>query len=748
MSSVILTNWTVYYASDAGAGKGYKQIKWTGGTTGTNTVNELYSALMHLFDNSAQNTAATSIPIRAVTPTQYEVGAFDTGDRRPWYIDRNSVKHLTGAGLNSAQWTRDTTNRTASHGIVKITRTGTNIVAGDIGATINNATGGDDGWLLHVDGDTLWIRPDTKDAADDWDSTSGNITCNGHTDVQASAAVSAENIWANIYTLGTIEAQTEMVVYQNSSALTQWWSTGHIDILVLVKDFGTLTDSGILIVYARQYTKLYDHYQATVSSGGRTPIPLATAVDTNNGTGYSTFTGTGTDSAKFNVGNYMYVGASWAAATAKAVITAVNSATLTYYLIGDLTLIQSGDTVTEYVPSTGANGDGACTAGTVSATTNGPTDTTPATITVTFGGSNQDLVNGNGSRPYSVIIDCKSVALSIVYQRLKYITRRGETGDIDTLSSPAQSIIGQSYTGIGDYYIPYDGGSIDNPFTEGSAVTAAGFSAVVTSKHDRGTSEGFIIVRNVRGTIPVDNTVLTGGGNTASVDTNGGLDPVTAIAPVKQSPFGTFAGGKFFGARGVWLDNVASADATNFQLIDSEGVEQRPPNSVPIVLTGVVQNTQCYIADSTPTEYLNTTATEVVSGDTYQASTTFTYSTDIDVTIRAREMGYLPFETTGAIKSSGLSVTAVWQVDPNWKLVVSGVNISFTATDTITRASGNFTTDGWLVVMSQVTVEGSATNDGTYTITAVGSNTITVSSGISTAGAEAGITLTYTRRSL
>jgi hypothetical protein len=312
MSSIILTNWTVYYAADVGAGAGMKQIKWTG-TTGTNTLNELYSALMHLFDNSSQMDAADSIPFKAVTPTLYEIGSFDAGDRQPWFIDTDSVKHLTGGGLNTQSWTRDTSARTASQGIVKITRTGTNIVAGDIGATITNSTSGDDGWLLHVDGDTLWIRPDTSAAGDDWDSSSGTITCNSHSDSQASAAVSAESVWSNIYSLGTIADDTELYVYQNGSALSQWWITGHLDILVLTTDFGSLIDLGILAIYARQYSKLYDHYQVDVSDGGRTPIPLSTSTDTNNATGYWTVTLSGGSSTLFNTGNYAYVGASWSA---------------------------------------------------------------------------------------------------------------------------------------------------------------------------------------------------------------------------------------------------------------------------------------------------------------------------------------------------------------------------------------------------------------------------------------------------
>ena len=90
MSTVILTNWTIYYADDAAAGAGMKQIKWTG-TTGTNTLNELYSEIMHVFDNASNNNADDSIPIKAVTPTLYEIGSFDAGDKEPWFIDPVSI---------------------------------------------------------------------------------------------------------------------------------------------------------------------------------------------------------------------------------------------------------------------------------------------------------------------------------------------------------------------------------------------------------------------------------------------------------------------------------------------------------------------------------------------------------------------------------------------------------------------------------------------------------------------------------
>jgi hypothetical protein len=57
--------------------------------------------------------------------------------------------------------------------------------------------------------------------------------------------------------------------------------------------------------------------------------------------------------------------------------------------------------------------------------------------------------------------------------------------------------------------------------------------------------------------------------------------------PVKQSPLGTFAGGKFFGARGVYLTNLAPADIQAYQLIDSNGTTVVPPNYIAVSVNSV-----------------------------------------------------------------------------------------------------------------------------------------------------------------
>jgi len=64
--------------------------------------------------------------------------------------------------------------------------------------------------------------------------------------------------------------------------------------------------------------------------------------------------------------------------------------------------------------------------------------------------------------------------------------------------------------------------------------------------------------------------------------------PANTYANVKASPFGTFAGGKFFGARGIWIENMADADIQNFQLIDSDNTGQNPPNKQAIVISNLL----------------------------------------------------------------------------------------------------------------------------------------------------------------
>ena len=83
---------------------------------------------------------------------------------------------------------------------------------------------------------------------------------------------------------------------------------------------------------------------------------------------------------------------------------------------------------------------------------------------------------------------------------------------------------------------------------------------------------------------------LLGGPGTSASGVQGRLYTTlsTSYPLVKASPFGTFAGGTFFGAQGVFVQNMASADIRSFQLIDANGVVRNPPNLQALSVTGVV----------------------------------------------------------------------------------------------------------------------------------------------------------------
>lgn len=304
----------------------------------------------------------------------------------------------------------------------------------------------------------------------------------------------ANDLWADVYTLGSIVTGAQVYIIQNDAELTPWWSTGHIDILVRVKQAGTEIDNGVLLVMIRDLGSTYDHYQVDCTAGGRNAVPLATSTDLNNQTA---------------------------------------SATIAGY----------------------------------------------SDITITFGTVSKNLHNGNGAVSYDCVVNCAGRPLSQVYEYLKYVTRHNSAS---TINGDA----GEEYLAAG-----------------------AGYTEV------------------------------------------------------KQAPFGTFAGGKFFGARGIWIENYDANDAKNFQLIDASGTTQIPPNVVPVKVTGVVAGDQVavFLLSGVGGSIVSALIDETATGTTSQ--TTRTYTSDEPVLIRVRRYGILPFEVESVIGSTGMSVAAIRTID-------------------------------------------------------------------------------------
>lgn len=200
-----------------------------------------------------------------------------------------------------------------------------------------------------------------------------------------------------------------------------------------------------------------------------------------------------------------------------------------------------------------------------------------------------------------------------------------------------------------------------------------------------------------------------------------------AYTEVKSAPFGTFAGGKFFGARGVWLENYAAQDGNAFQLLDANGATRTPPITMSVAVNGVVAGDRVFVARSSAGAVWKTqftiasrTATTIVVnealaadipdtgtirvGDDRYAYTaisrgtkTFTvggggvsaysagtacyvpivdgqaagtsmssalvYAADFDVIARVRKKGILPFEVATSITSVGASISAIRTTD-------------------------------------------------------------------------------------
>ncbi|KKP72465.1 MAG: hypothetical protein UR68_C0015G0026 [Candidatus Roizmanbacteria bacterium GW2011_GWA2_35_19] len=584
MSDTILSgDFTVYYSAE----NRQKRIVWTGSATGTRTVNQLYSALQDLFDELTQ--LDDGVPMSAQTPTEYTIGIVDPGDKDPWFIDRTTVEHLTGGALKTASWDRV---QDSNVGIVKVVCNNTSIVSGDIGMDIS-IDAGDAGTLLDVKGtgagSELWIRPDTYAVGNSWDSGT-TITCNAHTATFTSVTSAGESLWANIYTLGTIESNTHIYIQQNPTATSpllvaykgtsDWWEDGHIDILVNVKELGTETDEGWIYVFARQYSKTYSYYSVDLTNGGRNPIPLQTGNDLDNQTGFretdmATSSGTFVDGEVFDDD---------ATGLKKAVVTSWNETTkvLQYYLIGDpISDFSNGDAIT---------GVTSLATGTVVT----PTDIGPAALspvpTVTFGGlttgGSYDIDEDGTAENYSIVLDCISATnhrVTTMYEWTKYLTRRGNSADIVN-GTPVQQ--GQFYVGS-EYRIRYSGSVTGGTIDDGDKVTQE-TSGAIGYVVNHNTTDKIIVLRNTRGTFATHATTHTlstvgGGGGSVEVDTE-----ASAIAPITAAPFGTFAGGKFFLAPGVVLANFHSLDLNNFQLVDDNGTVRVAPTKVYVTVNNVL----------------------------------------------------------------------------------------------------------------------------------------------------------------
>jgi hypothetical protein len=103
----------------------------------------------------------------------------------------------------------------------------------------------------------------------------------------------------------------------------------------------------------------------------------------------------------------------------------------------------------------------------------------------------------------------------------------------------------------------------------------------------------------------------------------------------KAAPFGTLAGGVFFGAQGVWIQGMDSSDDNNIKLTDHNGNLREPYTSV----TVTVSNTR---ADDVIAVYLEDGTTGLPDKDTYTSHATNNVQSDSTFD---KDSGSFPIDT-------------------------------------------------------------------------------------------------------
>ena len=594
-------------------------MRASGASTTVYTSLQLYSAVADEAD--AFQAMGFRNPMLPTTPNAFSMENF-------YFIPRSTTEFLK-EGTFTCDWTSGVLPDTNGNGVVRVVYAGgTNFVAGDIGRQVIQTTGGDSGTLLdfEIDPDGLlyaWIRPDVSGTDVFAGSGSLTVVADGGTGASTTSGTGATGVtkYTAIQAIGSVPTASEVYVIQNrvkladsETALFQWWATdptlalGIISVLIRTRTAGVDIADEDLEVFARRYTSLFDNFRLNVAAGGFSALPLASAPDINNTTGYWAgvwSTGTGTAMLVGDVLDNTFAGKLGGAYVVTAVADSGATGTFEYYNVGDLTEFASADTFT----SSNRNGtiNGAPTAN-----VGGPTETgagNGGTVTITIGHVLSDHDGSGTTEPYSVTIDAQGpgangVAVADVYERIKYVCRRGS--DATFWDTVACTVTGEQYHGIeAQVWTVTESGT----FTQGDDITGqGGFTARVLGVNataaGEGTLQNYVMLTDAQTSLDTiaDNDLLTDttGGDTVNADT-GGAGGATQNFPSsnKASPFGTFTGTQLFGSRGIMYTGQGDNDTQAYTLIDDNGTQRVSPNTVSFIVSNTLALDRVLVARDT-----------------------------------------------------------------------------------------------------------------------------------------------------
>ena len=645
------------------------------------TTRALYSFIQDTFDELVQ--LDDTVPMSAQTPTEFTL-------INGWFIDDESVKFLYGGALQTSGYD-------AVIQMIAFQAGGyTSAINSDIGKMVNDDAA-NTGNLLHFNNTTRkwWVRWGTAIANPSAITLDDSGTGAGTTN--AAPDFSGEDLYANVYTLGSIAVNPnpQTYIFQNSSSITPWWNRGDqnaaIDILVKVKELGSEIDGANITVYVRHYGDLYDHFAIDLTNGGRNAVPLSSATDLNNnatGEGYLLYDG---QTGNFTTGLIL----TNAAGTATAEIIADTDSGANGYLtlgnikgtfadgvaitdtsIGAATVNGSvGDTVLNFDTETAAFAalDQIVTGGTSLAQRQikgiqddaGATgrlvlkvsDVTDADHFKTF--SDNEIITGATNGSASANVASTTGASGYADIKIWFVNVEVDFAS-ETGSVPAGSAVtGFSSGATGVFLGEKDANTLtignwnSTNFTAGEQLRldASNYYTLhgtlnqtsaytMQKKFTQGQNFNYSIIvecasRTLAQVYEWLKYVTRDGANSSQVNRQimypvisstvvqqdgeeyiaARVLPDAAFTPVKASPFGTFAGGKLFGAQGVWVQNMASTDVQSFQLIDSDGDTQTPPNFQSLTVTGVISGDKVAVFRTTTGTTINKAVFTLAAGN-------------------------------------------------------------------------------------------------------------------------------------
>ena len=488
-----------------------------------------------------------------------------------------------------------------------------------------------------------------------WEGTSAG-TADG-------ASVTGEDLFANVYTLGTIESAPapQIYIFQAGERIAEWsnltnWDRGQIDVLIKVMEAGVEIAAGVITVFARQSGDLYDNYEIDLTTGGRNAVPLGTSDDLNEDTGEFYLLYDAETAAFTTIGQIITGGTSGAKAELVAVTdwgttgvlklrdkqgTFQDNETITGSVEGSATVNGTvGDTYIAYDGEVAPFGVGNILEGGTSLARrlirgvqdDGTTGKLVLQVDTTQTGENRDpyyktfqdneTISEVGAPTGEATADGASTTLVSGFSdiTIAFVNGTVAVGTITGTYTPGERV---TYTG-GEAILlkavtgTLTLGNVTNTALNTKVITGDISGATCTASADL--TSAYTMTKAFEQQSAYPYAVIVNAGNIYAAgrtlaqvyeyfkyvcQAGSGFDMYTVVSavitildgeeyiiaysgyvPSKAAPLGTFAGGKYSGAQGVWIEGMASGQSYTFK--DSNGVLRDPYVSITIAITNTL----------------------------------------------------------------------------------------------------------------------------------------------------------------